>query len=337
MKTLNEVGPNEESKDLGEIAIREEIMKLSKKLARVEQKYKQAKDVDRIKTLALHVDDIKMNIGWNLLDCGELRVKALPCINRCRGNIHGEYKYSGLSRALFEMEYYDEARQLLEEGLQRFPKSHFLLMRMALVYKCQGHYVDALKYVKQALKNCPGQRQALYAKATTLSDLGYYEDSLSIVRELIKEDPDHGSYLLEAGYCTQMMGYPEEAVEYYQKAADCGLSSPIIYGGLACAYMDMGFKHDALEIAQKGLKEFPDVPGMYKTLGEGYLEYGWVDEARGILEEGLKKFPDDEDLQEALQRIEDETNDPDNNKKPPSLGIVLLLSLNPPTRSEKNK
>jgi tetratricopeptide (TPR) repeat protein len=314
------------SKDPEEITIRAEIMKLSKRLERVQQKYQQAKTADRKKTLALLIEDIKMNIGWHLLDCGDYE-KGLAVYQSMSWNIYGKHKYSGISRALIDMEYYNEAKQLLEKGLQRFPKSYVLLMRMGIVYRLQGFHVDALKYFKKALKNCPGQRQALYAKATTLSDLGYYEDSLSIVRKLIKEDPDCGAYLTESGYCTQMIGYPEEAVEYYKKASDCGFLSPTIYGGIASAYMDMGFKHDALETAQKGLKEFPDVPGMYENLGECYWEYGWVDEARSILEEGLKKFPEDEELQEALQRIEDETNDPDKNKKPPLLGILLLLSL----------
>ena len=34
---------------------------------------------------------------------------------------HGEDKYNGIARALIEMEYYDEARQLLEKGLQEIP------------------------------------------------------------------------------------------------------------------------------------------------------------------------------------------------------------------------
>lgn len=309
-----------------EAYMRKEIAKLSKRLERVQQKYEQAKNLDRKKTLAFLIEDIKDRIGSELLDCKDYE-KALAVYQSMSWEIYGEYKYRGLSRALIDMECYDEARQLLEKGLQRFPKSYILLMRMGILYRLQDCHVDALKYFKQALKNCPGHRQALHAKASTLSDLGYYEDSLSIVRKLIKEDPDQGSYLVEAGYCTQMMGYPEEAVEYYKKALDCGYVSDAIYAGLTFAYMNMGFKHDALEIAQKGLKEFPDMPCMYIYLGECYLEYGWVDEARGILEEGLKKFPYDEDLQDALQRIEDETNDPDNNKKPPSLEIVLLLSL----------
>jgi predicted Zn-dependent protease len=75
------------------------------------------------------------------------------------------------------------------------------------------------------------------------------------------------------------------------------------------------------------MREFPEEPGMYENLGEAYFEYGWLDDAKKVLEEGVRKFPDDERLKEVLKRIEDETNDPDKNKKPPLIGIMLLLPL----------
>jgi hypothetical protein len=59
------------SKDPEEITMRAEIMKLSKRLERVQQKYQQAKTADRKRTLALLIEDIKINISWNLLDCGD--------------------------------------------------------------------------------------------------------------------------------------------------------------------------------------------------------------------------------------------------------------------------
>ncbi len=314
------------SKDLDEVAMRNEIMKLSKRLERVQQKYEQAKTADRKKTLVLLIEDIKMKIGFNLLDCGDYE-KALAVYQSMSWDIYGEHKYIGISSALIDMKCYDEARQLMEKGLQRFPQSYALLIRMGMAYRLQGHDVDALKYFKQALKNCPNQRQALFAKAITLGNLGYYEDSLSIVRELLKKDPDDPKYLYETGYCTLMMGYPEDAIEYYKKASDCGFLSPNLYAGLVSAYMDMGLKHDAMVIAQEGLKEFPDEPGMYENLGECYFEYGWIDDAKAVLNDGIKKFPDDKGLKELLKRIEDETDNSDKEKTPPSIGFFILLIM----------
>jgi tetratricopeptide (TPR) repeat protein len=314
------------NKDPRITAIREEIRKLSKRLEKVEQKYRQATDKDRKKSLMLHVDDIKMNIGWLLLDAGEYD-QGLAMYQSMSWHTYGEEKYNGISRALVELEYYDDARQILEKGLKRFPQSDCLLVAMGLLHKRLGHEVDALQYFNQALKYSPRDRHALYDKAITLSELGYYEDSLSITRKLIKKYPDDPEYFIEAGYCHLMTGYPENAIKYYKKASDNGFLSPSIYGGLVCAYMDMGLKHESLEIAQEGMREFPDVSSMYENLGEVYFEYGWVDDAKQVLEDGVEKFPEDERLKELLRKIEDDANDPDKNKKPPFIGIMLFLSL----------
>ena len=87
-------------------------------------------------------------------------------------------------------------------------------------------------------------------------------------------------------------------------------------------------KNDALHIAEEGLQEFPDDhPVIYMGLGNAYFEMGWLEEARGILNEGLRKFPGDEVIESMLKRIEDETDNPDKGKKPPIIGLLLLLSL----------
>jgi tetratricopeptide (TPR) repeat protein len=91
--------------------------------------------------------------------------------------------------------------------------------------------------------------------------------------------------------------------------------------------MELGLKKEALEIAQEGLKVFPDESAMYENLGETYFEHGWISEARDVIEDGLKKFPDDERLKTVLERIEDETDSPDDPKRPPFISIMILLSL----------
>jgi len=64
-----------------------------------------------------------------------------------------------------------------------------------------------------------------------------------------------------------------------------------------------------------------------KNLGETYFEHGWISEASDVINKGLKKFPDDKRLKAVLERIEDETDNSDDSKKPPFLGIMILLSL----------
>ena len=87
------------SKDPDETYRRKEIAELSKKLGRVQQKYQQAKNPDRKNPLAYLIDDIKDHIGAEILGCKDYE-KALAVYQSMSWEIHGEYKYRGLSRAL---------------------------------------------------------------------------------------------------------------------------------------------------------------------------------------------------------------------------------------------
>jgi tetratricopeptide (TPR) repeat protein len=87
-------------------------------------------------------------------------------------------------------------------------------------------------------------------------------------------------------------------------------------------------KREAMEITLEGLKKFPDVdPVLYQNVGATFYEMGWRKEAIEILQKGVEKFPDDEELKECLKNIEDDTDDPDGNLKPPILGLFLLMIL----------
>jgi tetratricopeptide (TPR) repeat protein len=314
------------NKDPRLLGIYQEIRKLRRKLSRVRSELKQAVSKNVIKEFEHSIADLQNQIAWLLLDAGEFK-QGLMIYQSLPWHTHGEEKFNGIARALIEMECYDEARRLLERGLKRFPESCCLSVAMGLLHRRLGYEGEALQYFEKALSFEPDNRHAIYDKAIGLSELGYYEDSLSMVRSLLESYPDDPEYLIETGYCTLMMGYPEDAVGYYKKAWDIGYISPAIYGGFCCAYMKMGLKKDALEIAQEGLKVFPDVSAMYENLGETYFEHGWTIEARDVIEEGLKKFPDDERLKAVLDRIEDDTDNPDDPKKPPFLCIMILLAL----------
>jgi tetratricopeptide (TPR) repeat protein len=95
---------------------------------------------------------------------------------------------------------------------------------------------------------------------------------------------------------------------------DSGYVNDDVYNGLYWAYYDIGLKTDAIETAKEGVKKFPD-PVLYYNLGIAYYEKDWLSEAKDIVEKGLKKFPEDNDLEELLEIIEDEIDNPDDDKK----------------------
>jgi tetratricopeptide (TPR) repeat protein len=278
------------------------------------------------KQLRINIENAKEHIGWLLIDCGEYE-KGFAMYSSLPWKTHGEHKYKGMLWALIEMKNYDEALRLLKKGMKRFPKSSILFTTKGVLYGKTCNDIEALQCFECALQLDPYNRHALYNKAVSLNLLGYYEDAASVLHDLMEVYPDEHDYLIEMGYSHFMTGYPEDALKFYREAQAAGCMSPNMYCGLYCIYRHLGLQNDALNIAQLGLNESPDEPAMYETLGECYFERGWIDDAKTVLKDGIKKCPEDDRLKELLKRIEDETDNPDKGKKPPPIGLGILLIM----------
>jgi tetratricopeptide (TPR) repeat protein len=223
----------------------------------------------------------------------------------------------------------------LDRGLREFPESCALWTDLGILHGILGDHFEALNCFEAAIKfNHDKSSGPLYNKALALMELESYMDAVSIIDRLIEEYPEEPKYLAERGNCALGAGYPHEALQYFGKAMALFSESPDAYTGVSIcagfcsAYMGLGMKKEGMEIALKGLKKFPDEdPVLYQNAGATFYEIGWRKEAIEILKKGVEKFPDDEELKECLKNIEDDTDDPDGNLKPPLLGLFLLMAL----------
>lgn len=315
-----------ERKDLNYIKAYDEMKCLRKSISILNVEILISSDRSYKSQLYIKTQDLKERIGWLLLDSGEY-IKGLALYLSLPWKTHGEQKYSGMSMALIEMQHYDEAIRLLRKGMRRFPESSLLMITKGLLCQRLGLDKNALLYFEQALQFDPDNPYALYDKALSLNRLSYYEDAVPILQKLTENYPNNLNYLFEMGYCCQMMGYPENALQYYRKAQETGYMSLTIYEELYSVYMYLGLNNEALDVALEGLKGYPDEPSMYENLGECYFKRGWIAEAKEVLKDGIKKFPEDARLKALLKKIEDETDNPDNGKKPLLIGSIILLIM----------
>lgn len=294
----------------------------------------QARSNRQKRRLKEHFDDLKMDLAWTLLDCGEHEEGLALYISVCRKQ-YRERKYNGIGRALTEMKHYDEARRILEKGLKEFPESCALWTCLGILHDLLGDHFESLKCFEAAIEfDFEKSSGSLYNKASALMGLGTYTDAVTIIDQLIEEYPEEPKYLADRGTCAVETGYPREALQYYQKAMALFSESPdtrtgvCIYAGFCSAYMELGMKREAIEIALEGIKRFPDEDSaLYHNAGAAFFEMGWRKEALEILKKGVEKFPDDEELKKFLKGVEDDMDDPDGGDKPPLLGILLLMAL----------
>jgi tetratricopeptide (TPR) repeat protein len=310
-------------------------------LKELKEEYRIAKrELNRVKSnakrreLKEYVDDLKVKLGWTLLDHGKFE-QGLALYQTLSWRTHGEMKCNGTARALTQMGYHHEARRVLKLGLKRYPESYALWVAMGAWHDSLGQDLESLKCMEIALRFAPEDNStALYNKAFTLIKLGCRGDALPIIDELIERYPDDPRHLAERGSCSLDMGYPQEALKYYQKAMELWQRNPImypgicIYTGFCTAYLELGMKREAMEIALEGVKKFPDdEPALYQNVAATFFEMGWRKEVIEVLKKGVEKFPEDEDLKKFLKDVEDDMDDPDKGDKPPILGLILLMAL----------
>jgi tetratricopeptide (TPR) repeat protein len=307
--------------------LKEEYLVATRKLSRVKSKAKR-------RELKEHVDDLKITLGWTLLDHGKYE-QGLVLFESLSWRDYGETKYNGIARALIEMKHYGEARKFLEKGLKQFPESCALWTCLGNLNEGLGDHFESLICFEAAIR-CDSEKGpgTLYNKGLALMGLESHSDAVSIFDHLIEEYPEEPLYLAERGNCALERGYPLEALQYYQKAMAVYEESPdmhtglCIYAGLCSAYIDLGMKREATVAALEGFKRFPDgYPVLYYNAGAAFMGMGWRKEALEILKKGVEKFPGDEELKELLKDVEDDMDDPDKGDNPPILGLLLLMAL----------
>jgi tetratricopeptide (TPR) repeat protein len=281
-----------------------------------------------------YLDDLKLEIGWTFLDCGEYE-KALALFNSLPWKTHGEMKCNGLVRVLTEIGQFDEATGLIKRGLRIYPNSYALWIAKGALHESQGDHFESLECIEKGLQFAQEDNSVgLCNKALVLVRLGSYEEALPIFDQLVHRHPNDPKYLSDKAACLMDMGYPQKALPNYQKALEIWQQSPDIYTGiclhtgLCSTYLKLGMKREAMDIALEGLKKFPDEdPYLYQNLGAAFWNMGWRTETIEVLRKGIEKFPEDEELRKFLKDVDDDTDDPDGGEKPPLLGLILLIAI----------
>lgn len=90
---------------------------------------------------------------------------------------------------------------------------------------------------------------------------GNLEESKSIILDLLSRDPSNPVLLFNYACAHDVMGLEREAIPYYIKSLDSGLTNELrkeALLGLGSSYRALGMYDEANEILEKAIQEFPD-------------------------------------------------------------------------------
>ena len=171
-----------------------ELAKIKRDLLKAQKRLKLTKEKAEKTELKTLIDTLKMDLGWKLLDNGE-HEKGLTLFISVSKNGDQERKICGVSRALTDMGYYDEAQKLLMKGLRKFSESCNLWTGYGIVNNLLGNGVESLRCFEAAIEFGPKTPEFFYNKALALVNLRRYKEAISILDQLIEHCPGQPVYL----------------------------------------------------------------------------------------------------------------------------------------------
>lgn len=98
-------------------------------------------------------------------------------------------------------------------------------------------------------------------RAIQLRDDGKLEEALSIIKNLVKRNPDIAELNYQAAWTFDLMGKEKEAVIFYEKAVENGLSGESLRGallGLGSTYRCLGRYEKSLTVFNRAILTFPE-------------------------------------------------------------------------------
>lgn len=124
------------------------------------------------------------------------------------------------------------------------------------------------------------------ATAVSLREIGRVHEAKELLVALCAELPDDAGVNLQCAWAHDKLGLEAEAVPFYEKALELGLSGEDLEDallGLGSTYRALGRYGDSLATLSKGVETFPDAHGMQVFRAMALYNEGRAKEACEVL------------------------------------------------------
>ncbi|NPV63627.1 MAG: tetratricopeptide repeat protein [Methanotrichaceae archaeon] len=124
--------------------------------------------------------------------------------------------------SLFGQGEYEEAIDVFDEGIRRYPNKADFWERKGWVLKYLGKYDEAIKCYDEAIRLSPKFSWPWSGKGDALNHLGNYEDAIKACDEALRLSPDLASAWYNKGVALEALGRATEADVAFNKAKELG-------------------------------------------------------------------------------------------------------------------
>lgn len=169
-----------------------------------------------------------------------------------------------------------------------------------------GYTEQARELLDNALNKYPNETDLLFSRVLLYDNLGDRQGSERDLRQIIRMKPDDSRALNHLGYmlADQTDRY-EEALELLERAIAISPEDPAIIDSLGWAQYKLGRYEEALANLQRAYAVFPDHE-VASHVGEVLWMMGRKEEAVEVWREALEAQPDSELIREVVERFQAE-------------------------------
>ncbi len=209
-----------------------------------------------------------------------------------------------LSLILYRLGKTDEALRSLENVVAADPESSIdlaaargeLLMRV-------GRFDEALELYNHELERYPGDRGLLFSRSFLYERMDRVDDAVAELRALLAQDPDDPVALNALGYTlADRTDQYEEAYQLIRRAYELSPDNAAIVDSMGWVEFRMGNNEPAIEYLRRAWSLQRD-PEIAAHLGEVLWTVGDLQAAEEIWFEALSENPESEVLQEVIERL----------------------------------
>jgi tetratricopeptide (TPR) repeat protein len=164
-----------------------------------------------------------------------------------------------LSAFYQEQKHYQQAVDLLQQGLSIDPENIELHYELGVLYDKMGDSEGAIEKMKQVIEMDPENADALNYLGYTYADGNIHLDKAeSLIRRALELDPENGYIMDSMGWVYYRKGDYEKARQYLEKAVRLVSEDPIILEHIGDVYRKINQPKQAVKFYRQALENAPE-------------------------------------------------------------------------------
>jgi tetratricopeptide (TPR) repeat protein len=225
-----------------------------------------------------------MGLGWVYLEAGESEA-ALRQFHQAEPSTL--MSLVGKTHALYRLDRFEEALEVIARAKQRFPKSPRPWTQAALVYLVQGRVPGALAELDRALRLDPKYALAHGLRSNIYLVRNQKERALEAAQQAVAANPLSPTAHLDLSLVKQAEFKLEEALQAARKAVALDPENPQALIQVSRLLFGQGEVDKAFELAERARRLTPQDPVVLSTWGFLQLAHERVNEAIGAFDRAI--------------------------------------------------